>query len=203
MKKNCLYCGKPTSHAEMPVELVGGEVLCYYCSEDIRYDIKKIYKNMSEESYIELRNKILETSKSKYNDSLVEVLAATIDRMYYGDKNLNMDTIHQAIAKQKNSVTYSASTVSHSSLSTNNETGMFGNIGGKIKALAQVITWIGIIVSILIGIITMSTSGPVGILIAVAGSLISWISSFILYGFGQLIENSDELVRLLSENKKP
>lgn len=30
-----------------------------------------------------------------------------------------------------------------------------------------------------------------GILVAVIGALLSWVGAFILYGFGQLIENSD------------
>ena len=33
----------------------------------------------------------------------------------------------------------------------------------------------------------------VGLIIIVVGSLLSWVGSFLLYGFGQLIENSDVL----------
>ena len=35
---------------------------------------------------------------------------------------------------------------------------MFDNIGRKIKALASIISWIGIIASILIGIIVMASA---------------------------------------------
>ncbi len=79
---------------------------------------------------------------------------------------------------------------------------MFKNIGKKIKILAQIITWIGIVVSCLLGVIMMFASpyGVLpGILIIIVGSLSSWISSFILYGFGQLIDNSDKAVELLSK----
>ena len=62
---------------------------------------------------------------------------------------------------------------------------MFDNIGAKIKKLAEIITIGGIIVSVLIG--TMSGDFR-GIVIALLGSLGSWISSFVLYGFGELIE---------------
>lgn len=74
---------------------------------------------------------------------------------------------------------------------------MFDNIGGKIKSLAQVVCWIGIICSVIYGIIITSSDeemAVLGFIIIVIGSLISWVSSFTLYGFGQLIENTDQLV---------
>ena len=67
---------------------------------------------------------------------------------------------------------------------------MFDNIGAKIKKLAEIITIGGIIVSVVTGMMigsTISGSGR-GIVIALLGSLGSWISSFLLYGFGELIE---------------
>lgn len=86
---------------------------------------------------------------------------------------------------------------------------MFNNIGGKIKTLAKVICWIGIICSCIVGLNMMSRSTYLdwageqhtdasyliyGLLIAAAGSFVSWLSTLTLYGFGQLIENSDKLV---------
>ena len=72
---------------------------------------------------------------------------------------------------------------------------MFNNIGGKIKTVAQVICWLGIIGSIIMGIAMISAFDEIsGILIILLGPLFSWIGSFITYGFGQLIENSDILV---------
>ncbi len=92
---------------------------------------------------------------------------------------------------------------------------MFNNIGGKIKGLAQVIAWIGIIASFIIGINLMSTAARfgsysdssligglgsfAGILVIVIGSLFSWIGSFVLYGFGQLVENSDTMIEMMDE----
>ena len=85
---------------------------------------------------------------------------------------------------------------------------MFKNIGKKIKVLAKVLCWIGIICSILIGlaIILLSFTETVdvpgtevsvsgvggliaGIVFIVLGVLISWIGSFTTYGFGELIDN--------------
>ena len=76
---------------------------------------------------------------------------------------------------------------------------MFDNIGGKIKTTATVICWIGITISILIGLVRLaeaeenSATAFIGVLIMFVGSLTSWIGSFLLYGFGQLVENSDNL----------
>ena len=78
---------------------------------------------------------------------------------------------------------------------------MFNNIGKKIKTLAAVICWIGIIFSI-IGFLVMLIYGAVeaeGLFIGlsfavlVVGGFGSWIGSFFAYGFGQLIENSDKI----------
>ena len=87
---------------------------------------------------------------------------------------------------------------------------MFNNIGGKIKGLAKLICWAGIILSVLLGVLmitgadvsdavegaeTLQGMGWVGgVLFIVIGCLASWIGSFFTYGFGQLIENTDKLV---------
>ena len=82
---------------------------------------------------------------------------------------------------------------------------MFNNIGGKIKTLARIITYIGITASVIIGIATMfmpyklaeifdvtpasaAISFLTGFVIIIGGSLASWIGSFFIYGFGELIE---------------
>ena len=72
---------------------------------------------------------------------------------------------------------------------------MFDNIGSKIKTLAKVVCWIGIIGSIIAGIAMIATMGSVGVLpgllTIVLGALLSWVGSFVLYGFGEMVENSD------------
>ncbi len=85
---------------------------------------------------------------------------------------------------------------------------MFDNIGGKIKALAKFITWAGIIGSVIAGIVVIGAGGRniygygysgsfvlQGILTMVLGSLAAWISSFVLYGFGELIEQTAAIAR--------
>lgn len=87
---------------------------------------------------------------------------------------------------------------------------MFNNIGNKIKTYAEVVSWIGIIACIIIGVISIisgiasATIGPiiVGLLVALIGCLTCWISAFVLYGFGQLVENSDIIAKTLAPNYK-
>jgi len=72
---------------------------------------------------------------------------------------------------------------------------MFDNIGGKIKTLAQVEAWVGIIGSILIGLFLIFINEnyiTTGFIILIIGPLGAWLSSLILYGYGELIENSSE-----------
>lgn len=70
---------------------------------------------------------------------------------------------------------------------------MFDNVGSKIKALASFFCWGGIIASIIGGIILIGLDEDLifaGIAVIVIGSLLSWVSSFVLYGFGELVVNS-------------
>lgn len=74
---------------------------------------------------------------------------------------------------------------------------MFDNIGEKIKSLAVIVCRIGIIVYILAAITMMiigtnSYDGEAitawGVIVLIAGPLLSIANSFIIYGFGELIE---------------
>ena len=69
---------------------------------------------------------------------------------------------------------------------------MYDNIGGKIKNWA---IWIFIVEAIaaVIGGITLIVidSTLVGLLTILFGPIAAWVSSWLLYGFGQLVENSD------------
>ena len=100
---------------------------------------------------------------------------------------------------------------------------MYNNIGGKIKSLARVICIIGIVLSVIGGIIIMAQGFDearfyakriaveaffVGILAIGLGSLVSWLSCFLLYGFGQLIDDTSAIKRKLygeggKKKKKP
>lgn len=91
---------------------------------------------------------------------------------------------------------------------------MFENIGGKIKALAKVICWIGIIACVVIAIVMFVQAGETyyrgerttliitGILVMTVGSLLSWVSSFVLYGFGELVENSTYIAETMEQKEQ-
>ena len=75
---------------------------------------------------------------------------------------------------------------------------MWDNIGGKIKGLAKIIALLGIISSIIGGIVFFNIDGSgmyvgIGFATIFLGSLFSWIASWFMYGFGELIENSESI----------
>lgn len=59
---------------------------------------------------------------------------------------------------------------------------MFDNIGGKIKVVAKIECWLGIISSIIIGFNLISTEEELlmfaGILVMIVGSITAWLGSF-------------------------
>lgn len=88
---------------------------------------------------------------------------------------------------------------------------MFKNIGKKLKVLAKVMCWVGIIISFVIAIRVSNfiynlydyseyvnywnkySYVYIGIVIFILGSLFSWIWSFFTYGFGELIDKTTEI----------
>ena len=65
---------------------------------------------------------------------------------------------------------------------------MFTNIGGKIKGFAKIVFGIEVVLSLLLAFGTgFFLAVPIGIFIA-------WLSVFLLYGYGELIESSQRQV---------
>lgn len=72
---------------------------------------------------------------------------------------------------------------------------MYDNIGYKIKNLAMAIAFFISLFSLGIGLFyCFQISILKGLLIIIISPIFAWIGSFILYGFGHLIENTDKLV---------
>lgn len=68
---------------------------------------------------------------------------------------------------------------------------MFSNIGGKIKTTTAVCCWVSIVLLAIAGIALISSGAALyGIIMLIAGPLTAWISSILMYGFGELVENS-------------
>lgn len=93
---------------------------------------------------------------------------------------------------------------------------MWNNIGGKLKKLAKVVCWVGIIISVIAGIAIMTNTGNSvgrvsyngyyyggssstlvlsgfwgGLVILVLGCLGSWIGSWSLYALGEVVEAAE------------
>ena len=85
---------------------------------------------------------------------------------------------------------------------------MFNNIGRKIKGLATVIAVLGICGSFICGMTIMEKAeidesfAIYGLAVIIVGLIFSWISCFVLYGLGELIENSAKANRELTEIKR-
>lgn len=79
---------------------------------------------------------------------------------------------------------------------------MFSNIGEKIKGLAMVFCWLGIIACIIMGATMCADEDTIaiGITYMIGGSILSWIGSFVLYGFGELIANTMQIRYLIDKN---
>lgn len=105
---------------------------------------------------------------------------------------------------------------------------MWNNIGGKIKVLAKVIFWIGAGISVICAIVMFVGAGNLsselnsyeryyyssssheevtalvlgGFAVLIIGPLLSWINSFLLVGFGQLVQNTDRIVYDIENTRK-
>lgn len=82
---------------------------------------------------------------------------------------------------------------------------MYDNIGSKIKTLAKIICAIGIIASLVVGAYIADVDSGLGVSIMFLGSLGSWIATFFMYGFGELIYTNGQIIneinRLQSETR--
>ncbi len=81
---------------------------------------------------------------------------------------------------------------------------MFENIGGKIKGLAKVIFWIEAIGlgSWALFFVENMENPLFPLLLAAAGILVAWISSWFLYGFGEIIDKLTEIEENTRRGKK-
>ena len=80
----------------------------------------------------------------------------------------------------------------------------YDNIGEKIKGLAKFFFISGTISSILLGLFMLQNNTIRAILIIVLGTIGSWLSSFTLYGFGEIIVKLTEIeLNTRGEGKDP
>ena len=88
---------------------------------------------------------------------------------------------------------------------------MYENIGEKIKILAKVLFGIGLAVSVFTGFSNISLGVEIeigsviilGLLTLVLGPLFAWLSTWLLYGFGELIDTNQKLNETVEEELVP
>ncbi len=81
---------------------------------------------------------------------------------------------------------------------------MFENIGGKIMGFAKFLCALGFIASVITGVIFVVMGIDyddfflmMGLIIIVSGCLLSWITSWFMYAFGQLVDDANKSAKLL------
>lgn len=82
---------------------------------------------------------------------------------------------------------------------------MFNNSGEKLQVLAKVFFVLGVIASVIGGIILFVQSPQLpwlGFVIIVAGTFSSWVSSLVLHAIGEAAENSESCTVLLRSLEK-
>ena len=75
---------------------------------------------------------------------------------------------------------------------------MFENIGKKIKGLVKTIFIIESVASVIIGIVILALSEEfniIGLLVMAGGILVAWLSSWLLYGYGEIIDKLTDIER--------
>lgn len=74
---------------------------------------------------------------------------------------------------------------------------MFTNLGGKLMMMAKILCWLGIVASVIAGIVMLANSRGngalifTGILTMVIGVLASWIGSWAMYGLGEVVKEAE------------
>ena len=75
---------------------------------------------------------------------------------------------------------------------------MYDNIGGKIKGLAKAFFVVESIAAIIGGMVVIVGGNGglavfVGILTVFFGPIVAWVSSWVIYGFGELIDKASDI----------
>ncbi len=65
---------------------------------------------------------------------------------------------------------------------------MYDNIGKKIKMLTRIATIISIVAVIIVGLILVEDNPALGLVLIFLCPVVCWVSSFFMYGFGELVD---------------
>ena len=86
---------------------------------------------------------------------------------------------------------------------------MFTNIGGKIKLLAKILCWTGIILSIITAIVLFVLDSVynmgglfvlIGFAVIIVGCLLAWVCSWLTYSWGETVENVQAIRNVIAKD---
>ncbi len=69
---------------------------------------------------------------------------------------------------------------------------MYNNVGKKIMVLAQILGWVGLIAGIITWIVLLINDEKLGGWLSLVGGVLSFVFSWFMYGFGQLVQDVHE-----------
>ena len=83
---------------------------------------------------------------------------------------------------------------------------MFKNVGEDIRGMGVLLFWLGILGSVIAAFALWGQTGILGLVVLVVGCFGSWVTSSIIYAFGEITENSERqailMNRLCEEQKR-
>ena len=88
---------------------------------------------------------------------------------------------------------------------------MFNNVGGKIKSLAKILFWVGIVLSIITYVVCLCMGAMeqsvalifISFLVLFFGVFGSWVYSVMLYAFGSIVESNEKIAKNTEPEMKP
>ncbi len=76
---------------------------------------------------------------------------------------------------------------------------MFDRVGYKLKVVAEILFWLGTALCIFFGIFGIRPTNGWSLLYAACAFIGVFISALCLYGYGQIIENTDKIAKEKTE----
>lgn len=212
---NCSQCGKKIGFMSDFLMLDDKHQLCSSCMSHIYKDFSQLYSIREQELFYNTKAKIIAIAKQVYSPEIayyVEQRIQSIEEKYSfykpGENTQQIGSLESAQSSQNTQYYQPTVTVQQPveyAEESDDEDFMFSNIGGKLKKFAVVFTYLGIIISVIYGFVLISQDDDLilpGVLTVFLGSLGSWICSLFLYAFGQLVQNTDKLVRFEKEKRE-
>ena len=202
MSTVCEHCkGQILDTDKNCLNLMGGKKLCAKCAKPIYNKVLSLVNAGSEYSFNAASEEILTKAKALYSDEIVQNISTLIEKLR---SRSTYKKYEAAAAKAEEEA--AAKAEERAVAEANNTAGMFANIGEKLKTFATVVTVLGIVASVSVGIYIFAQFGEAavgpGLMVLVFGPLFSWLSSLSIYGIGRAVVTSEENNRLLKEIKE-